>query len=172
MGRFGIVVSFGHRFLPSFRPTQDRRRGATALVELIPDDLESSFLAKLFAITWCNSRWRQCTSSLSAQRDDDCRSREVHLSHGDRAFESASSTAESANPWSLMRSDPTRGSRKALNLTPASVRPARSQLSASWRLAQSVDPDISCRPLRSERAAPTSGRISECVGSPGHGADA
>jgi len=36
-----------------------------------------------------------------------------------------------------MRSDPTRGSRQALNLTPASVRPARSQLSASWRLAQS-----------------------------------
>jgi hypothetical protein len=96
-------------------------------------------------------------SSLSAQRDDDCRSREVHLSHGDRAFESASSTAESANPWSLVRSDPTRGSRQALNLTPASVRPARSQLSASWRLAQSVDPDIACRPLRSERAAPTSG---------------
>src|SRR5258707_12693219 len=42
MGRFGIVVSFGHRFLPSFRPTQGRRRGATALAELIPDDLESS----------------------------------------------------------------------------------------------------------------------------------
>jgi hypothetical protein len=56
MGRFGIVVSFGHRFLPSFGPTQGRRRGATALAKLIPDDLESSFLAKLFAITWCNSR--------------------------------------------------------------------------------------------------------------------
>jgi hypothetical protein len=36
------------------------------LAELIPDDLESSFLAKLFAITWCNSRWRQCTSPIYA----------------------------------------------------------------------------------------------------------
>jgi hypothetical protein len=41
-------------FLPSFRPTQGRRGGAIPVAQLIPDDLESSLLAKLFAITWCN----------------------------------------------------------------------------------------------------------------------
>src|SRR5207237_3977262 len=44
----------GTQFAPSFRPMQGRGRGVIALAQLIPNDLESSLLTKLFTITWCN----------------------------------------------------------------------------------------------------------------------